>query len=90
MFRGRRRDVLRLLADTDQSVPEIANALGMKIHTARDHVRHIYRFLEIQNRSQLVRIYLDASLCPPSEASPEEITSEATLGHKGENGAVAS
>jgi DNA-binding CsgD family transcriptional regulator len=59
-IQGRRREVMEALVSSNNTAREIGAELGMKPSTVRDHIRHIYKTLAIENRSQLVRLYLEA------------------------------
>ena len=56
-IRGRRRELMDLLATSSRTAREIGRSIGMGKETVRDHVKAIYRVLGIDNRLQLVRLY---------------------------------
>ncbi|RMF86749.1 MAG: hypothetical protein D6739_02715, partial [Nitrospirae bacterium] len=51
----REREVLAELACTE-STAAIARALGISVHTVRDHVKHLYRKTGCRSRRELVRL----------------------------------
>jgi DNA-binding CsgD family transcriptional regulator len=59
-IRGRRREVAELLVSSDKTAREIGAALGMAEGTVRVHIKHINKILNVQNRSQLVRLFMEA------------------------------
>jgi DNA-binding CsgD family transcriptional regulator len=58
--RGRMREVAELLVSSDKTAREIGEALGMAEGTVRVHIKHMNKILNVQNRSQLVRLFLEA------------------------------
>jgi DNA-binding CsgD family transcriptional regulator len=61
-IQGRRRELMRLLATSHASARDIGRSIGMGKETVRDHVKAMYRILGIENRLQLVRMYMEARL----------------------------
>ncbi len=59
--RGRMREVAELLATSNKTAREIGEALGMAEGTVRVHIKHMNKILNIENRSQLVRLFLESS-----------------------------
>jgi DNA-binding NarL/FixJ family response regulator len=53
----REQEILALLAK-GYLVKEISDQLGMAFHTARTHLRHIYKKLHVQSRSEAILRYL--------------------------------
>ena len=59
-IRGRRKEVLDLLVMTSQTAREIGLALGMAENTVRVHIKHLRKLTGVENRLQLVRLYLES------------------------------
>jgi DNA-binding CsgD family transcriptional regulator len=59
--RGRMREVAELLAKSNKTAREIGAELGMAEGTVRVHIKHMNKILNIENRSQLVRLFLESS-----------------------------
>jgi DNA-binding CsgD family transcriptional regulator len=59
--RGRMREVAELLVSSNKTAREIGAALGMAEGTVRVHIKHMNKILNIENRSQLVRLFLESS-----------------------------
>jgi DNA-binding NarL/FixJ family response regulator len=53
---GREQDILALLAQ-GYLIKEISDQLGMAFHTARTHLRNIYKKLHVQSRSEAILRY---------------------------------
>lgn len=60
-IRGRRRELLISLATTTDSAKSIGKSLGMAESTVRDHIKALYRTLRIENRLQLMRMFLESN-----------------------------
>jgi DNA-binding CsgD family transcriptional regulator len=60
-IRGRRREVAELLVASNKTAREIGAALGMAEGTVRVHIKHINKILNIESRSQLVRLFLEST-----------------------------
>ncbi len=58
-IRGRRREVVDLLLPGNKTAREIGSILGIAESTVRVHIKQINRLLNVENRSQLVRLFLD-------------------------------
>jgi DNA-binding CsgD family transcriptional regulator len=58
--RGRMREVAELLVSSDKTAREIGETLGMAEGTVRVHIKHMNKILNVQNRAQLVRLYMEA------------------------------
>ncbi len=54
---AREQEILALLAK-GHLIKEISDQLGMAFHTARAHLRHIYKKLHVQSRSEAILRYL--------------------------------
>jgi Response regulator containing a CheY-like receiver domain and an HTH DNA-binding domain len=54
----REREVLKLLS-LGRSDREVADELVISVHTAKTHVRHILRKLEVRSRHQAADLYED-------------------------------
>lgn len=61
LLTARETEVLRLLAG-GSATPEIAQALGISIHTVRTHTRNILRKLEVHSTIQAVSVALQKRL----------------------------
>jgi DNA-binding CsgD family transcriptional regulator len=59
--RGRMREVAELLVSSNKTAREIGAELGMAEGTVRVHIKHMNKILNIENRSQLVRLFLESS-----------------------------
>lgn len=70
-IRGRRRELMDLLVTSTASARELGRAIGMGKETVRDHVKAIYKTLGIENRLQLVRLYMDADALAASDLIDE-------------------
>jgi DNA-binding CsgD family transcriptional regulator len=57
-IRGRRRELMDLLATSTASARDVGRSIGMGKETVRDHVKAINKILGIETRLQLVRMYL--------------------------------
>ena len=57
---SREAEVVRLLVD-GRSASEIADGLTISVHTARNHIAHVYEKLEVSNRAAAVAAVLRAS-----------------------------
>jgi len=60
-IRGRMREVAELLVSSNKTAREIGEALGMAEGTVRVHIKHMNKILNVQSRSQLVRLFLEAT-----------------------------
>ncbi|MGB6984559.1 MAG: LuxR C-terminal-related transcriptional regulator [Candidatus Aquilonibacter sp.] len=60
-IRGRMREVAELLVSSNKTAREIGETLGMAEGTVRVHIKHMNKILNVQNRSQLVRLFMEAS-----------------------------
>ena len=60
-IRGRMREVAELLVSSNKTAREIGEALGMAEGTVRVHIKHMNKILNVQSRSQLVRLFLGAT-----------------------------
>ena len=60
-IRGRMREVAELLVSSDKTAREIGETLGMAEGTVRVHIKHMNKILNVQNRSQLVRLFMEAN-----------------------------
>ena len=59
--RGRMREVAELLVSSNMTAREIGATLGMAEGTVRVHIKHMNKILNIENRSQLVRLFIESS-----------------------------
>ena len=72
---GRRKEVMDLLVTTSNTAGQIGTTLGITEGTVRVHIKQLKRILGVENRSQLVRLYLEAnSKGAISEGARERIT----------------
>jgi DNA-binding CsgD family transcriptional regulator len=60
-IRGRMREVAELLVSSNKTAREIGETLGMAEGTVRVHIKHMNKILNVQNRSQLVRLFMEAA-----------------------------
>ncbi|HTU69085.1 MAG TPA: LuxR C-terminal-related transcriptional regulator [Candidatus Baltobacteraceae bacterium] len=60
-IRGRMREVADLLVSSSKTAREIGETLGMAEGTVRVHIKHINKILNIGNRSELVRLFLESN-----------------------------
>lgn len=65
----RQREVLRLLA-RGQTNSEIAQELGLSVFTVKLHVSSILKGLNVSNRTEAARLFLDHSAGPNVNGSP--------------------
>lgn len=54
----REEQVLRLLA-SGQRYKEIAESMGLSVHTVRTHLHRIYRKLQVRTKTEAVRVFRD-------------------------------
>ena len=54
-FRERQRDILILLVD-GMTNKLIAEALGITVGTVKQHLKSLYKRLNVQNRTQAIRV----------------------------------
>jgi DNA-binding CsgD family transcriptional regulator len=66
----RQKDVLRLLLCGD-SEKEIAGQLHRSLHTIHGHVKQIYRIFDVQNRGELMAMFVDRRILDSLEVLPE-------------------
>ncbi|MGC2130947.1 MAG: LuxR C-terminal-related transcriptional regulator, partial [Candidatus Aquilonibacter sp.] len=59
--RGRMREVAELLVSSNKTAREIGEALGMAEGTVRVHIKHMNKILNVESRSELVRLFLESS-----------------------------
>ena len=64
-IRGRRKEVMEALATTGATFRDIGMQLGMAEETVRKHFQHLRKLLGVDDRSQLVRLYLEAGNATP-------------------------
>ncbi|HTV92533.1 MAG TPA: LuxR C-terminal-related transcriptional regulator [Verrucomicrobiae bacterium] len=60
-IRGRMREVADLLVSSNMTARQIGETLGMAEGTVRVHIKHMNKILNVENRSQLVRLFLESS-----------------------------
>jgi DNA-binding CsgD family transcriptional regulator len=65
---AREREVLELLAQ-GYAYKEIADRLGLSIHTVNAHLRHIYDKLHVRSRGEAAAKYAAAAAGPLLDAS---------------------
>jgi DNA-binding CsgD family transcriptional regulator len=58
--RGRMREVAELLVSSNMTARQIGETLGMAEGTVRVHIKHMNKILNVENRSQLVRLFLES------------------------------
>jgi DNA-binding CsgD family transcriptional regulator len=58
--RGRMREVADLLVSSNMTARQIGETLGMAEGTVRVHIKHMNKILNVENRSQLVRLFLES------------------------------
>jgi len=58
--RGRMREVAELLVTSSMTARQIGERLGMAEGTVRVHIKHMNKILNVENRSQLVRLFLES------------------------------
>jgi DNA-binding CsgD family transcriptional regulator len=56
--RGRMREVAELLVSSNKTAREIGETLGMAEGTVRVHIKHMNKILNVQNRSELVKLFI--------------------------------
>jgi len=59
--RGRMREVAELLVTSNKTAREIGEALGMAEGTVRVHIKHMNKILNVESRSELVRLFIESS-----------------------------
>jgi DNA-binding CsgD family transcriptional regulator len=59
--RGRMREVADLLVSSNKTAREIGEALGMAEGTVRVHIKHMNKILNVESRSELVRLFLESN-----------------------------
>ena len=59
--RGRMREVAELLVTSNKTAREIGETLGMAEGTVRVHIKHMNKILNVESRSELVRLFLESS-----------------------------
>ena len=59
--RGRMREVADLLVTSNKTAREIGEALGMAEGTVRVHIKHMNKILNVESRSELVRLFLESN-----------------------------
>lgn len=64
---ARQHEILQLLSDGLQN-KEIARALAITENTVESHLRHLYAKLEVGNRTQASRCYLQSQELSASDA----------------------
>lgn len=79
---GLSEDQIRVLAQLADglAIPNVAKALGMNVHTARDHVRSMFEQVGVNKQSELVRVALEyTALVTLSQASEVNANSVSDL-----------
>jgi DNA-binding CsgD family transcriptional regulator len=59
--RGRMREVAELLVTSNMTARAIGEKLGMAEGTVRVHIKHMNKILNIESRSELVRLFIESS-----------------------------
>ena len=59
--RGRMREVAELLVSSNKTAREIGETLGMAEGTVRVHIKHMNKILNVESRSELVRLFIESS-----------------------------
>lgn len=59
--RGRMREVAELLVTSNKTAREIGDVLGMAEGTVRVHIKHMNKILNIESRSELVRLFIESN-----------------------------
>ena len=55
------REVAELLVSSNKTAREIGEALGMAEGTVRVHIKHMNKILNVESRSELVRLFLESN-----------------------------
>jgi DNA-binding CsgD family transcriptional regulator len=55
------REVAELLVSSNKTAREIGETLGMAEGTVRVHIKHMNKILNVESRSELVRLFIESS-----------------------------